>query len=296
MSDLADKHNYGIDTYLNNMLASRMEPLKNMPGYIDIQTYADLDKDVPENKAADLRIRIPLDMRAEATCRAQTVQSLRRAQIALREIGVALHAASPERIIVTGGGLFAVTFALGGMLSQRRIQCPVIIEDQYGNAWGLPGHDNGQHRVSKMRPVAVAHPNAKSGRVAVLIGGSKTDPKLFDDFVQSPDLNIAAAGHFSCESTDPAKQSALIQDGEGLRLAEEFETAVTAFATAENAYDIVLCCALGFPMSVLLGRLFNKYRVTCYDLDSTPQYQPMLVISSTDAQIEQICEENPYSP
>ena len=77
MSDLADKHNYGIDTYLNNMLASRMEPLKNMPGYIDIQTYADLDKDVPENKAADLRIRIPLDMRAEATCRAQTVQSLR---------------------------------------------------------------------------------------------------------------------------------------------------------------------------------------------------------------------------
>jgi hypothetical protein len=65
MSDLADKHNYGIDTYLNNMLASRMEPLKNMPGYIDIQTYADLDKDVPENKAADLRIRIPLDMRTE---------------------------------------------------------------------------------------------------------------------------------------------------------------------------------------------------------------------------------------
>jgi hypothetical protein len=115
--------------------------------------------------------------RTEATCRTQTVQSLRRAQIALREIGVALHAASPERIIVTGGGLFAVTFALGGMLSQRRIQCPVIIEDQYGNAWGLPGHDNGQHRVSKMRPVAVAHPNAKSGRVAVLIGGSKTDPK-----------------------------------------------------------------------------------------------------------------------
>lgn len=147
-----------------------------------------------------------------------------------------------------------------------------------------------------MRPVAVAHPNAKSGRVAVLIGGSKTDPKLFDDFVQSPDLNIAAAGHFSCESTDPAKQSGLIQDGEGLRLAEEFETAVTAFATAENAYDIVLCYALGFPMSVLLGRLFNKYRVTCYDLDSTPQYQPMLVNSSTDAQIEQICEENPYSP
>lgn len=37
MSGLADKHNYGIDTYLNNMLASRMEPLKNMPGYIDIR-------------------------------------------------------------------------------------------------------------------------------------------------------------------------------------------------------------------------------------------------------------------
>ena len=108
MSDLADKHNYGIDTYLNNMLASRMEPLKNMPGYIDIQTYADLDKDVPENKAADLRIRIPLDMRTEATCRTQTVQSLRRAQIALREIGVALHAASPERIIVTRRALHIV--------------------------------------------------------------------------------------------------------------------------------------------------------------------------------------------
>lgn len=297
LSGPAGEHNYGIDTYISNMLATRVAPLRNMPVYIDVQTYVDLEKDGPENKAADLRIRVPLDMKASTEKRNEVVKNLQRMKLTFRELGVALHAASPERVIITGGGLFSATFALGGMLSERRLQCPVIIEDQHGTTWGLPGApDTEEHRSSEIRPVAVEVPAPDSGRVAVLIGGPQTNTSTFEEFVKDPAREIAAAGYLTYECADDKdREPGLLKVGEGTRLAKEFVKAITTqFKEVRDVKEILLCFALGFPLSVLLGRQFNKYRVVCYDLDENHTYVPMLAISGIDAQIEWVCDENPY--
>lgn len=82
---------------------------------------------------------------------------------------------------------------------------------------------------------------------------------------QGPARGIAAAGYLTYEcADDQSKKPGWLDVGEGIRAAGEFVEAITTqFKDVPDLQGILLCFALGFPMTVLPGRQFNKYRVLC---------------------------------
>mgnify|MGYP000853477989 FL=1 len=287
--------NYGIDSYIEHLLRSRMEPLRNHPVYLDIHTYPGLGSDIPDNREADLRIRLCLPGYPGAECHRERVAALRRLKLTLRSIGEALHAAGPERVIVTGGAHQSIALALGGMLSERRLACPVIVEDRYG-AWGLPNdHDPQVFRVSEPVTVDEGEWDPSAQTVAVLVAGPQTDSRMFTDFVAKLRTPIARAAIIEAfDPNRPGDPTATIDAREGTRLATRIAAEVTGLAGGPGS-EILLCHALSFPLAVLLGRLLNKYRIVCYEAIGKQWYQRLCALSQSDAQIDCVYDD-PWQP
>ena len=262
---------------------------------IDDHHTAGMGSDIPDNREADLRIRLCLPGYPGAECHRERVAALRRLKLTLRSIGEALHAAGPERVIVTGGAHQSIALALGGMLSERRLACPVIVEDRYG-AWGLPNdHDPQVFRVSEPVTVDEGERDPSAQTVAVLVAGPKTDPRMFTDFVAKLRTPIARAAIIEAvDPNRPGDPTATIDAREGARLATRIAAEVTGLAGGPGS-EILLCHALSFPLAVLLGRLLNKYRIVCYEAIGKQWYQRLCALSQSDAQIDCVYDD-PWRP
>lgn len=297
-----DEPNYGMGKFLRDLLAARFAELRNQVVVLDVHTYPALENDLPDNTAADLRFRVPLPMGAGR--HAERQDALARLAFALPLVGRALHASGPERVVVTGGGHNPVALALGGVLAVTRVQCPVVVQGRGRQVWGLPdaeGDDPHLHVLSAPTGHVLDRPDSTSRRVAVLVRGSETNPKLFDELLAGLSTTIAGAVTLTYERAEGKPPASgghpdFIDPREGIRMAGEFATAIHAFAAAHGADEVLLCYALNFELAVLLGQRLNKLRIVTYDLIDKAWYRRILALDRIDAQIETVFPDDPPAP
>lgn len=286
--------------FLRGWLKRKLSPLQGAPVAIDIQTYP-LTQDVDRNKRADLRIRGPLHLVRTENEMAQTNPALSAWGLAFPLVSEALHAAAPARVTITGGAHTPLALALGGVLVDTRVKCPVVIDAGKQGVWGDPavpdplddhGPSGDPATISSIEvspPRQGTDPNAK--RVAVFVDFRRGAEGLFTEFLERLRTPYAAA--LIIRRTGPE----LAHPGEGIRLADEITRAIRSFAdsTDVNAREILLCGSLSFPMAVLLGMRLNRYSVVAYDLAGVRDehqehvwYQRVLELSSADTQISRV--------
>lgn len=242
--------------FLRGWLKRKLSGLQGEPISIDIQSY-EVSQDVDGNKRADLRVRGRVQLERTIGEAPSPNTDLDAVALAFPLISEALHAAAPSRVTITGGGHNPIGLALGGVLIDTRIKCPVLIEDNRG-VWGDP--DRTVPLQSVLAPEIGPGTDPHCGRVAVFVEMRQRANHLFDGFLAG--LSTPIAGSLKLKRTGPE----WVLPGEGLPFADAAAKAVRDFADLHDAHEILLCGTLSFPVSVLLGRRLNTFAVVAYDL------------------------------
>jgi len=182
--------------------------------------------------------------------------------------------AGAQRLRVRGGAHLTVAFGLGAAVPTTT-SWPVIVEDQVGATWGLPGGNSTARRFALREESEESQASSAGTPVAIYIDLVP---------VQAPGDAFAShiAEHHGHHAVLPARRGP-IPAGVSSSMVSDLAQRIRTCAAQAATHRVHLFLRIPFPIAVLLGRTLNTLETTLYEWDDTsaiPRYIRAITVAS----------------
>jgi hypothetical protein len=194
-------------------------------------------------------------------------------QAFLAALPALVDASGAKRVLLEGGAHLSAAFAVGAALPATS-RWPLSVQDQNQVVWETRGIGSAAGLDHQEKILG-----ARRLPVAVLVDLVSTDPptRAFEELVE------ARKGDYSAIlKVQLAPRRMLLPEEIGSTTCS-IASRIRDFAGRQDTNEVHLCLRTSFPAAVFLGRLFNTFQITLFELEDgagRPAYLPMITVSS----------------